>query len=311
METNSTFLVGFEGLWRRPQSDYRRAIQTYTIAIDTNVLLDLYRFTPKARRELLDVLRKVQDRLWVPHQVAKEYFSRRVDALKDQIDLYDAVPRELQTLHDRAITQVNTFSRRCSLPEKDKKALIEPLQKALSAVTGEIERHRNALDLTLAKVASNDPVLEDLAQILNNRTGPPFSLEGEKKLLESYSERAAARVPPGYKDSGKTDNPHGDFFVWEQMIRNSSQGNAPTLFITSDVKEDWFHRAAGVIVGARPELIVEMRERAQADFMIIQLSAFLREAKEALGAEISEATYEAAKNAALEPSAKELFPPFP
>ncbi|MGW4285753.1 PIN domain-containing protein [Streptomyces sp. NPDC004673] len=305
MNGNSSFVAEFEGLWRRPLADYRQAIQTYTIAIDTNVLLDLYRFTPKARHELLDLLRKVQERLWVPHQVAKEYFARRIDALKDQLDLYESVPRELKTLHDRAITQVNTFARRCSLSDKDKEALSDPLRKALASVMSEIERHRNSLDLTLAKVASNDPILEALADILDGRTGQSFTTAEESNLLEDYSERAAAKVPPGYKDASKAENPHGDFFVWEQMMRHSKERGRPTLFITSDVKEDWFHRAAGIPVGARPELIAEMQERAECDFLILQLSSFLKESKEALGAEVSEATYEAAKNVALESSLKE------
>ncbi|MEU9226114.1 PIN domain-containing protein [Streptomyces massasporeus] len=296
----SSFLDGFEGLWRRPPEHYRNAIQTYTIVIDTNVLLDLYRFTPKARHELLDLLRKVKDRLWVPHQVAKEYFSRRVDALKDQIDLYDSIPRELKSLHDRAITHVNTFARRCSLSEKDKKALTDPLKKALADVTEEIDKHRASLDLTLAKVASDDPVLKALAELLDGRTGGPFSPEEEKKLLEAYAERSAAKIPPGYKDSGKSENPHGDFFVWEQMVRHSSEKTTPVLFITSDVKEDWFQKTAGITVGARSELIAEMRDRAQVDFLTLQLSNFLRESKEALGAKVSEDTYEAAKNASRE-----------
>jgi hypothetical protein len=304
MEISSTFVNGFEGLWRRPLNDYKSAIQTYTIVIDTNVLLDLYRFTPNARRELLDVLKKVRERLWVPHQVSKEYFSRRVDALKDQLDLFDSVPRELKVLHDKAILQVNTFARRCSLSGEDKNALIGPLQQALASVVDEINRHRASLDLTLEKVASEDPILESLAAILDEHTGGPFSSDEEKTLLQAYSERAAAKIPPGYKDSGKSENAHGDYFVWEQMIRNCTETKKPTLFITSDVKDDWFHKAAGITVGARPELISEMRNRAGTDFLMLQLSNFLRAAKESLGAQVSEATYEAAKNVALEPVRK-------
>ncbi|MGW3913235.1 PIN domain-containing protein [Streptomyces sp. NPDC005070] len=304
MEISSTFVNGFEGLWRRPLNDYKSAIQTYTIVIDTNVLLDLYRFTPVARQELLDVLKKVRERLWVPHQVSKEYFSRRVDALKDQLDLFDSVPRELKVLHDKAISQVNTFARRCSLSGEDKNALIAPLQQALASVVDEINRHRASLDLTLEKVASEDPILESLAAILDERTGGPFTSDEEKTLLQTYSERAAAKIPPGYRDSGKSENAHGDYFIWEQMIRNCIETKKPTLFITSDVKDDWFHKAAGITVGARPELISEMRDRADSDFLMLQLSNFLRAAKESLGAQVSEATYEAAKNVALESARK-------
>ena len=39
--------------------------------IDANVLLNLYRYNESPRDDLLEVLQKVGDRLWVPHQVIR------------------------------------------------------------------------------------------------------------------------------------------------------------------------------------------------------------------------------------------------
>ncbi|MFB7363267.1 PIN-like domain-containing protein, partial [Streptomyces hydrogenans] len=91
----SSFLAGFEGMWRRPLSDYEKGVKEYLVTLDTNVLLNLYRFTPQARNELLSVLRTLQDRLWVSHQVTKEYYSRRMTAVNEHISLYTSVPKVL------------------------------------------------------------------------------------------------------------------------------------------------------------------------------------------------------------------------
>lgn len=60
--------------------------------------------------------------------------------------------------------------------------------------------------------------------------------------------------------------------------------------VTNDAKEDWVRREAGLIVGARPELVLEMKRRAGTDLLITQLGLFLKSAKAELGASVSPST---------------------
>ena len=55
---------------------------------DTNVLLDLYRFSDSARDALFKVMESLGDRLWIPYQVAYEYFENRLGVIEDQSDAY-------------------------------------------------------------------------------------------------------------------------------------------------------------------------------------------------------------------------------
>jgi hypothetical protein len=47
------------------------------VAIDANVLLDLYRFQPRTSRDLIKTLRSLGDRLVVPHQAFLEFWRQR------------------------------------------------------------------------------------------------------------------------------------------------------------------------------------------------------------------------------------------
>ena len=47
------------------------------IAVDANVLLDLYRFRPQTSRDLIKTLKSFGDRLVVPHQALREFWRRR------------------------------------------------------------------------------------------------------------------------------------------------------------------------------------------------------------------------------------------
>src|SRR6266700_6807594 len=53
------------------------ALREAVVAVDANVLLDLYRFRPQTSRDLIKTLRTVGDRLVVPHQALREFWRRR------------------------------------------------------------------------------------------------------------------------------------------------------------------------------------------------------------------------------------------
>ncbi|WP_322870473.1 PIN-like domain-containing protein [Streptomyces goshikiensis] len=286
----SSFLSDFAGMWRRPISDYDRGISEYLVVLDTNVLLELYRFTPDARNELINVLDGLKDRLWIPHQVGKEYYERRMDAIKEHLDLYSSVPKQLSESKDKAIHALNTFARRCSISGNDRDQLTGPIEAAFSKVAADIEARRNAFDLDLAKVVTGDPILESLAGILDGKTGHSFDPEEAELLIAKFKERVEGGIPPGFEDAGKADNAHGDFFVWEQLLREAKERSLPVLFVTNDEKRDWVRKEAGIIVGPRPELIAEFSDRCGSDFLLVNLVLFLKIAKERLGVAVSAST---------------------
>ncbi|WP_157851254.1 MULTISPECIES: PIN domain-containing protein [Streptomyces] len=284
------------------------AVRSYTIALDTNVLLELYRFTPEARDELLNVIEQLRDRIWIPHQVVSEYYSRRIDAVKERLKLHEAIPNALDELKRKAAQELHVFAKRCSLTDDDKEKLLTPIEAAFRNATEEVRRHSKAFDLTLERVVSDDPILSRLARILDGRVGQAFDAEDVESLTKEADRRYAEKIPPGYKDAGKRENPHGDFFIWEQMLREVVAREASLLFVTNDAKEDWIAKEGGLTIGAHPELIAEFKKRRNGgDFLIIQLSSFLTFAKEELGAAISPSTLEQAKNLQDSAGAKEAI----
>ncbi|MDX3522406.1 PIN domain-containing protein [Streptomyces scabiei] len=293
----SSFLSAFDGLWRRPAADYKLGVKEYLVSIDTNVLLQLYRFTPDARHELLDVLGRLGDRLWIPHQVASEYYNRRVDAVKEHLALYTSVPKSLEEARSKALQELHTFAKRCALSEADKSKLVSPIDAAFASTLVRIKKRGEAFDLSLEKVIDADPILESLARTLDGKTGNPFNAEEIEQLTEEAERRYDSKRPPGFKDASKSDNSYGDFFVWEQLLREASQRQTPTLFVTNDVKDDWFRKEAGLIVGAHPLLVKEFKERCGgADFLATPLGRFLQIAKEELGVTVSASTVAQAEN---------------
>ena len=53
------------------------ALREAVVAVDANVLFDLYRFRPQTSKDLIKTLKSLGDRLVVPHQAIREFWRRR------------------------------------------------------------------------------------------------------------------------------------------------------------------------------------------------------------------------------------------
>src|SRR5688500_4356529 len=61
------------------------------IVLDTNVLLNLYRYTQETSEQILNLLQKYKENLWMPHQVALEYHYNRKSVIVEQSGSYEKV----------------------------------------------------------------------------------------------------------------------------------------------------------------------------------------------------------------------------
>src|SRR5207237_1200314 len=77
----------FPDYYRPTAAEFAHKFRECVFSFDTNVLLNLYRYTPESRVSLLQALNKVKDRVWLPNRVAFEYQRRRTDILLNQIGL--------------------------------------------------------------------------------------------------------------------------------------------------------------------------------------------------------------------------------
>jgi hypothetical protein len=79
----------FPGYSRPKSEEFAEKFKECIFCFDTNVLLNLYRFTPESRDNLVKVLQhaKIKDRIWLPHRVGLEYQRRRTDVLLGQLGL--------------------------------------------------------------------------------------------------------------------------------------------------------------------------------------------------------------------------------
>lgn len=270
----------------------KTAMTSGMIVLDTNVLLSAYRFAPAARGELLSVLERITDRLWVPNRVAEEFHRNRLQVISDYDSAYLPVIESLraaqESLKDELQPKIAQLANRAALRDAEREKLLELVTSNAEAALSAVEELRQAHGIT--GLRGKDEILAKFDQIFDDRTGGPFDEEARKAAIDESERRTSLKLPPGYLDAKKTE-PYGDYFVWRQTVLEVKRRSAHYLvFVTGDTKEDWYKVIKGKTVGARPELVRELTEEADAQLIMMNTTSFLFHAREHLNAQVSQET---------------------
>lgn len=237
-----------------------------TFVFDTNVFLNLYRYSKKTRDALLDAMTQLEDRIWMPYQVAYEFMRRRPEIIFETTERYSKLKQES-----------DKFLRLCSdmLRVKPSEREYAELQKYIDQwLTSNQEKN-----LVVESVAE-DPILERILQLFENKVGPDSSKDEKEKIAKDGSARYAKKVPPGYMDaqkakSGDDNNAYGDLFVWKQILKFAAESKHNIIFVTHDQKEDWWNKVHGKTLGPRPELRKEFFDNAATLFHMYTMDNFI------------------------------------
>jgi predicted nucleic acid-binding protein len=253
----------FPGFLRKTEENINVLWENALICFDTNVLLDLYRYSDETRTILLQLLTGLQERVMLPRQVVWEYQRRRLDIIAQQYDPYDSINKDIQLF----LGKIKNDSTHPFFSEK----LVKVASELAELVNEESENAKNNIDSQL-KV---DPIFEQLGGIFEGRVGGALDskIDIEKVGLDRYKHK----IPPGYMDSKKEDNMYGDLIVWFQLIEISKQANKPIILVTNDQKEDWWWILKGDRkIGPRPELVFEMLKESNQEFHIYTTLSFMK-----------------------------------
>jgi predicted nucleic acid-binding protein/alkylated DNA nucleotide flippase Atl1 len=279
---------GFEGYRTPSQEDFRRVIADGMIVVDANVLLNLYRYNEETRDDLLAVMGVLGERFWIPHQVLAEFWRNRESTLNTPRDKAKEAVQALEKTARSAENAIAIWAKAVALPEERHSEILEHLQSVFAKVCRVIEEQGENDTIPRARDTNQDALLSRLSIVLNGRVGPPLSKDDYEAALKEADRRAKAQEPPGYLDQDKDgDLRAGDYLVWEQMLREVARRKRDVLFVTSDVKEDWWRRVRDEARGPRLELQEEFRSRTQRQLYMLQPRGFLDQASSLLDVQIS------------------------
>lgn len=275
----------FPGQFRPSAEGFQSLWSDCIFAVDANVLLNLYRYSPETRSELERTIASVKERLFVPHQAAKEFLKNRLGVTVGQAEEYT---KAIKAINDLSSTLSNK-KKHPFLPEAE----LPKFNSQVEKLVAQLDSQRTLL---LNRLIS-DEILEFIESIFEGRTGSPFDDTTLKSLTAEGDLRYQNEIPPGYKDgkkdaSGDPYRKFGDLIVWKQLIAKAKTAGKPIVFITDDKKEDWWLEQSGRTIGPRTELRDEFIAEVNKDFWMYTVDKFIEEAARTQNTQVSEKVIE-------------------
>lgn len=234
---------------------------TATFVFDTNVFLNLYRYSNKTRNQLLESFEWLKTRIWMPYQVALEF-------CEDRYEVIEEVNRRFDNLCGEAEKIVDNWAKVLRLDSND-----SDIKELAQYMKNWVSKKKNS-NYYVFNVA-DDEVLNKVLELFDGKTGEGFSSEDKLSIEQEGEKRYSDEIPPGYKDKKKTRNKFGDLLVWKEILNYSKNQNVDIIYVTNDQKEDWWNISSGKTIGPRVELRKEFYIETGHRFHMYTMSSFL------------------------------------
>ena len=248
--------------------EFKKLWQECIFVFDTNVLLNMYRYSRKTVDAYIKVLKELKEKgqLWIPYQVGYEFYENRVDVIQEFEKSYD----EILTLLDKAKADVE--SRYKNHPFLDLEEIKGEIAKGLTKAETKIKNAKKKHPEWLKK----DDVLSELDKVFADCIGEPYDDKRMGEIKTKGKERYDNKIPPGFQDAKKPeDRRYGDLILWLQIIDHAKDIKKPVVLITGDVKEDWWLKKEGSRIMPLPQLKKELLDQASVEFHIYTADRFL------------------------------------
>lgn len=269
-----------------------RALREAVVAIDANVLLDLYRLRPRTSDDLMEILKHLDGRLVVPHQALREFWRRRQltkdsprSATKEAVDALGKSRRSMCAVLD-------TWAKAVGVDDRELTGLTAQVESCVSGLNARLQDHiLPGADAT----PGSDRILDQLEKILEGRVTPALSDEDFAECVAEAKRRLEVEQPPGYLDAEKWESnlPEGgagDYLVWYQATRYAKEKEKDLLIVTRDQKTDWWWRQQSEFLGPRHELALEYYKLTGKRLFMLRPKDLLSRARPALNIQVHSAS---------------------
>jgi PIN like domain len=286
---------GFEGYRVVAGTDVNHALTSALVAVDANVLLNLYRYNARTTHDLLAIFEKLGDRLVVPHQAMREFHRNRLSAIGNPERATKDVREALNKSAASASSALTSWAKHVALEDAE----LQRLQAEVSKVFAELIDAVDAAEpdrVHAATPAIEDRVLSRLSTMLEGKVLPRPPDDVWAALIAEGQARVEVQQPPGYLDAGKgeqyPEGAAGDFLVYRQACEEAKNRGLDLVIITGDEKEDWWWRNRGVPIGPRQEMTKEFFDFSGGHWLFLLRPSDLLQRSEALDVEVSPGSLE-------------------
>ncbi len=320
-----------DSIFRISVGDEQKLFDEGHVVFDSSALLSFYGYTDKISEEYFNkVFKALKNRLWLPAQVIYEFEKNRKKVINkpkgDYQNLINSNSRKEGGFLDsvkNAISiirknfgningQINALSEKTIKDDKHPHIKQDSIQDFKQKMT-DFESSIDTINLAFETLLSNtkeqidfktneieeNSVNDNLRERLNTyfSIGEQYSYEKMLTIIREGAFRYENEIPPGYKDEEDkiAFQMYGDLILWFQIIDYAKEKKCPIIFVTNDVKEDWWHQENENT--PRHELLYEFKDKTKQSIWFYTTDQLIYKSNQFLKTDISETVIEEVKTA--------------
>jgi hypothetical protein len=332
-----------DSIFRISEKEEKELFKKGHVVFDSSALLSFYGYTDKISEEFFNkVFKALKNRLWLPAQVIYEFEKNREKVISkpkgEYINLVSTDGRKEGGFIDAVKTAIGSIRKSSdtiqgqinALTEKTKKDDKHPhiSQEAIKSFIidlNEFKSHLENLGEKFVDLSTNtqEQVNQKIKEIEEKSTtdnfrerlntffahGLPYPYETMLTIIREGKFRYDIEIPPGYKDKDEKIGfqVYGDLILWFQIIDYAKENQCPIIFVTNDVKEDWWHQEKDGKSKDTPrhELLYEFKDKTKQMVWFYTTDQLIYKSNQFLKTDISETVIEEVKTTNVNANDKE------
>lgn len=220
--------------------------ENYYIVLDTNVYLGMYRCSPDFSAFALNCLESVRSYVRIPYTVKIEFYkhcksayAKRNNMMKD---VWGSTKKSVET-QEKAMINALSNMLKAHFPDSD--SLIEEIREKYNDIQDLIEEYMD--EHAVLEILSNGWDEDKVENIFNSMIESgglmdDFHRDEIYRICEEGFKRYKENVPPGFMDASNKDGirKYSDLILWKEVLRFAHDNQCNIIFVTDDVKRDWW-----------------------------------------------------------------------
>ncbi len=259
----------FRGYIPYEKNEQERLWKNALVVIDTNIILNFYRYSSDTRNEIWKILDHMSERLWIPYQVGMEYFKNKENVIKSVEDSLEHIETVIEKQFSGFVDKLQQVDKKdINCREK----IIQEINRAQEAIRELIKEEQKGQE----HFSKQDIVLDKMITFFDGKCGEPANEETLQVIKKEAKRREENKIPPGFCDQNKDEN-FGDYYIFYDMMEKAKHEQKDIIFVTNDEKPDWYRIRDGKKQGGRPELLDEFYKTTNQLLYICNTKTFVKE----------------------------------
>ncbi|HFP6581195.1 TPA: PIN-like domain-containing protein [Enterococcus faecalis] len=218
------------------------------IVLDSSAILDIYKHDQAYSHNLLKTYQINLEQIWIPEQVNFEVEKNHRSVKASRKTEIKKLP---QNINQAIVKLKQSITSTLKNPQKFNYPSVSTISDELEAKIAELENIVSNYHKQVCQIQEEnqpDVIIDFLEQLKElNQVGKGYDIFDKISLYNEGKIRYKLNIPPGFMDAKSKDKKdetgiqkYGDLLIWKEILDKINLAKRPLLFITSDVKRDWW-----------------------------------------------------------------------